>query len=156
MPNINGSYECKVDDKGRLALPTDLKKQLQTVINEGFILKRSVFYNCLELYPMAEWNKELAQVSKLNRFVKKNNDFIRMFMAGVRELPLDSSGRIQIPKDLIIFSGIEKEVVISSTINRVEIWDKTRYEAMISNPEVDFGQLAEDVMGNMPFSSEEN
>lgn len=149
MVNIIGSYECRVDAKGRLALPSGLKKQLLEVMNEGFVLKRSVFHNCLELYPMSEWNTEVSGVNKLNRFVKKNNDFIRMFMAGVKTLDMDASGRLQISKDLINYSGIKKEVVLSSAVNRIEIWDKVSYEKVINDPEVDFGQLAEEVMGDM-------
>jgi len=152
--NIIGSYECKVDAKGRLALPSGLKKQLLEVVNEGFVLKRSVFHNCLELYPMSEWNSEIAGVNKLNRFVKKNNDFIRMFMAGVKMLEMDASGRIQISKDLINYSGIKKEVVLSSAVNRIEIWDKESYENVVNDPEVDFAELAEEVMGNINLQEE--
>lgn len=155
MLNIIGTYECKVDSKGRFALPGGLKKQLLAALNEGFVLKRSVFHQCLELYPMTEWNKEISGVNKLNRFVKKNNDFIRMFMAGVKTISLDSAGRIQIPKDLVNYSSIEHDVVLSSSVNRIEIWNKDLYEQVITNPEVDFGQLAEDVMGNIMPETEE-
>jgi MraZ protein len=153
--NIIGSYECKLDAKGRLALPSGLKKQLETVVNEGFVLKRSVFHKCLELYPISEWNSEISGVNKLNRFVKKNNDFIRMFMAGVKMLDMDSSGRLQISKDLINFSGIQKEVVLSSSVNRIEIWDKEAYEAVINDSTVDFANLAEEVMGSIDSSNAE-
>ncbi len=149
MVNIIGSYECRVDAKGRLTLPAGLKKQLLELVNEGFVLKRSVFHKCLELYPMSEWNKEVEGVNKLNRFVKKNNDFIRMFMAGVKQIEMDNAGRLQISKDLIKFSGIKKEVVLTSAVNRIEIWDKASYEAVISDPDVDFAQLAEEVMGGI-------
>ena len=149
MVNIIGSYECKIDSKGRLALPSGLKKQLQSIVADGFVLKRSVFHKCLELYPKSEWDHEISGVNKLNRFVKKNNDFIRMFMAGVKMLDMDTSGRLQISKDLINFSGIEKEVVLSSSVNRIEIWDKKSYETTINNPDVDFAQLAEEVMGSI-------
>jgi MraZ protein len=138
-----------VDAKGRLTLPAGLKKQLLELVNEGFVLKRSVFHKCLELYPMSEWNKEVEGVNKLNRFVKKNNDFIRMFMAGVKQIEMDNAGRLQISKDLIKFSGIKKEVVLTSAVNRIEIWDKASYEAVISDPDVDFAQLAEEVMGGI-------
>ena len=154
MVNIIGSYECRVDAKGRLTLPAGLKKQLLELVNEGFVLKRSVFHRCLELYPMSEWNKEVEGVNKLNRFVKKNNDFIRMFMAGVKQVEMDNAGRLQISKDLINFSGIKKEVVLSSAVNRIEIWDKESYEQVISDPEVDFAQLAEEVMGGINSSEE--
>ena len=154
MVNIIGTYECRVDAKGRLTLPSGLKKQLLELVNEGFVLKRSVFHSCLELYPMSEWNNEIAGVNKLNRFVKKNNDFIRMFMAGVKMLDMDASGRLQISKDLIKFSGIKKEVVLSSSVNRIEIWDKENYENVINNPDVDFAELAEEVMGNINLDEE--
>ena len=152
--NIIGTYECRVDAKGRLTLPSGLKKQLLELVNEGFVLKRSVFHNCLELYPKQEWNAEIVGVNKLNRFVKKNNDFIRMFMAGVKMLDMDASGRLQISKDLIKFSGIKKEVVLSSSVNRIEIWDKDNYESVINDPEVDFADLAEEVMGNINLEEE--
>lgn len=154
MINLIGSYELKADAKGRVMIPSDLKKQVQPILNEGFILKRSIFQKCLELYPMSEWNKEAESLTKLNRFVKENNDFIRAFMAGVRTVELDNAGRIQIPKDLVNYAGIKKELVISSSVNRMEIWDKETYESVLNNPDVDFGALAEKVMGNNPRNNE--
>ena len=141
-------YECKADAKGRLMLPSGLKKQLAAELMEGFVLKRSVFNSCLELHPMAEWNAIMLDVNKLNRFVKKNNDFVRMFTAGVRMVDVDSTSRIQIPKDLINFAGINKQIVLASVGCVVEIWDKDKYEETVSDASVDFGALAEDVMGN--------
>ena len=121
--NLIGTYECKADAKGRLMLPSPLKKQLNSVLDEGFVLKRAVFQPCLELYPMSEWNKLMSKINKLNRFVKKNNDFIRRFTAGVKMVDLDVSGRLLVPKDLHSFAGISKEVVLSSAVNIIEIWD---------------------------------
>ena len=146
--NLIGTYECKADVKGRLMLPSPMKKQLAAVLQEGFVLKRAVFQPCLELYPMSEWNVLMQKVNKLNRFVKKNNDFIRRFTAGVKMVELDNSGRLLIPKDLHSFAGISKEVVLSSAVNIIEIWDKKRYEKAIDDAAIDFAELAEDVMGN--------
>lgn len=145
---IIGTYECKADDKGRLIVPAPLKKQLAPVLQEGFVLKRSVFDACLELWPMSEWNLMMAKINKLNRFNKKNNDFIRRFMAGVKMIEIDDLGRILITKDLKDFSSISKEVVFSSKVNIVEIWDKQKYESAVSSDDVDFAALAEDVMGD--------
>jgi len=146
--NLIGTYECKSDAKGRLMLPNVLKKQMAAVLADGFVLKRSVFQPCLELYPIQEWNAMMAKVNKLNRFVKKNNDFIRLFTAGVKMLELDVTGRLLIPKDLYAFAGISKEVVLSSAVNIIEIWDKEKYELAINDAAVDFPVLAEEVMGN--------
>lgn len=148
MNPLIGTYECKVDAKGRLPLPAGLKKQLVKVMEEGFVLKRSVFQNCLELHPMSEWNKVMSEINQLNRFVKKNNDFIRQFTAGVKVVEIDANSRIQIAKDLVAFAGISKDVVLSSSINVIEIWDKDKYEQSVNVDEIDFAQLAEEVMGN--------
>lgn len=148
MVNLIGTYECKADVKGRLMLPVAIKKQLQTILQEGFVLKRSVFQPCLELYPMKEWNTLMESVNKLNRFKKKNNDFIRRFTAGVKIIDLDVSGRLLIPKDLHSFAGIKKEIVVASAVNIIEIWDKEQYEKAINDATVDFADLAEEVMGN--------
>lgn len=148
MLNLIGTYECKADAKGRLMMPSPLKKQLAPAMAEGFIIKRAVFQPCLELYPIQEWNELMAKLAKLNRFNRKNNDFIRRFTAGVKPVELDATGRLLIPKDLQSFANIEKEVVVSSAINIVEIWDKDRYEKAIDDAQSDFADLAEEVMGD--------
>ena len=148
MVNLIGTYECKADAKGRIVLSSALKKQLLPLLQEGFVLKRSVFQPCLELYPMKEWNVLMAKVNKLNRFVKKNNDFIRRFTAGVKIVELDGTGRLLIAKDLQSFASISKNVVLSSAVNIIEIWDKENYERAIDETATNFADLAEDVMGN--------
>ena len=124
------------------------KKQLAPVLQEGFVVKRAVFQPCLELYPMKEWNLMMEKINKLNRFVKKNNDFIRRFTAGVKVVEMDASGRLLIPKDLCAFANIQKNIVLSSAINIIEIWDKDNYEKAIDDATTDFAALAEEVMGN--------
>ena len=128
-------------------LPSAIKKQLLPVLQNGFVLKRAVFQPCLELYPMVEWEALMQKMNKLNRFKKKNNDFIRRFTAGVKIVEVDSTGRLLVPKDLMLFSGISKDIVVSSAINIVEIWDKDKYEQAIDDAADDFADLAEEVMG---------
>lgn len=147
LNSLIGTYECKVDAKGRLMLPAAIKKQLLPSLQNGFVLKRAVFQPCLELYPMTEWEALMQKMNKLNRFKKKNNDFIRRFTAGVKMVEVDSTGRLLIPKDLMGFSGISKDIVVSSAINIVEIWDKDKYEQAIDDAAEDFADLAEEVMG---------
>ena len=148
MVNLIGTYQCKADVKGRLMLPIALKKQLGVNINESFILKRSVFQPCLELHPYSEWKMTMDKINTLNRFIKKNNDFIRMYTAGVRIVDLDNSGRILIPKDLLKTYFSKNNLVLTTAINIIEIWDKDSYENIINNPEIDFADLSEKVMGN--------
>lgn len=154
MINLFGVHEQKVDNKGRVLFPSGLKRQLSQVLNEGFVMKRSIFEKCLELYPMSEWQSEMKGVNKLNRFVRKNNDFIRMFMAGVKIVELDDAGRLLIPRDLIQWAQIDKEIVLASSLNRIEIWDKVLYETSIAEKADRFSDLAEDVMGDIKNEEE--
>lgn len=147
MDSLIGTYECKVDAKGRLMMPSALKKQLSPILQEGFVLRRSVFQKCLELYPIKEWQVLMQKINKLNKFKKKNNDFIRRFTAGVKMVEVDVNGRLLIPKDLTVFANISKNIVVASAINIIEIWDKDLYEQAINDAALDFADLAEEVMG---------
>lgn len=129
-------------------VPAPLKKQLPS-LESGFVLKRSVFDKCVELWPKSEWDLMMLKINGLNRFVKKNNDFIRKFMAGVKMVEIDDAGRLLITKDLIDFAGISKDLVLTSKVNIIEIWDKDLYEQSISGDDMDFSNLAEEVMGNL-------
>ncbi|MDO5509354.1 MAG: division/cell wall cluster transcriptional repressor MraZ [Weeksellaceae bacterium] len=152
MLNLVGSYECKLDDKGRLPLPMALRKQIAAFADEGFVLKRSVFQPCLELYPMSRWNKLMEKINKLNPFQARRNEFVRRFNAGVKLVDVDGNGRIQISKDLLAFAGMEKEVVVYGALDIIEIWDKDKYEASVNNQDIDFAAFTEEVMGNMDFN----
>ncbi|MGC6432271.1 MAG: division/cell wall cluster transcriptional repressor MraZ [Jejuia sp.] len=147
MHSLIGTYNCKVDVKGRMMIPAGMKKQFMPILDDGFVLRRSVFQKCLELYPMAEWQLLMQKMNKLNRFKKKNNDFIRRFSAGARIIEVDGNGRLLIPKDLTVFAEIKKDIVLSPSINIIEIWDAALYEQSIDDVATDFADLAEEVMG---------
>ena len=134
-------------------MPISLKKQLSKLINDGFVLKRSVFNHCIEMYPLSEWAKLMDKLNGLNRFNKKNNDFIRRFTAGVKSVEMDNSGRFLISKDLIKYASIDKEIVVSSSVNILEIWNKSTYEKVINEATLNFGPLAEEVMGDKNYGS---
>jgi MraZ protein len=148
LSHLIGTYQCKADPKGRVKIPTVLSKQLAGARQEAFVVKRAVFQPCLELYSLKEWNALMAKVNNLNRFKKKNNDFIRRFTAGVKIVALDATDRLLIPRDLAQFAGIEKTVVLSAAVNIIEIWNKDHYEKAIDEAAVDFAALAEEVMGD--------
>ena len=148
MPHLIGTYQCKADPKGRVKIPAALTKQLAGARQQAFVIKRAVFQPCLELYTLEEWNALMEKVNKLNRFKKKNNDFIRRFTAGVKVLELDVTDRLLIPRDLARIAHIDKEVVLSAAVNIIEIWDKAHYEKVIDEAAVDFAALAEEVMGD--------
>ncbi len=155
MKNFIGTYECKIDDKGRIKLPSSLVKQMENFGGDSFVVKRSVFQSCLEVYPMTGWEKLMEKINKLNRFQKKNADFIRQFTAGLKTVEPDNAGRLQISKDLTLFANLKKEIVITSAGALFEIWDKEAYESVIATSEEDFAKLAEEVMGDISFDDQE-
>lgn|ERR1019366_5174115 len=153
MINLFGVYECSADAKGRVMLPVALKKQLAKEIKNGFVMKRSIFSQSLEFFPMTTFNEMGKEVNKLNRFNKKNDAFIRLFNVGVTSIELDASGRFLIPKELLNVSKIKKDVVMAAAGDRVEIWDKKSYEKFIKEGAANFEKLAEEVMGGINSSS---
>lgn len=155
MISLLGEYDCKMDAKGRIMLPNGLKKQLESMIHEGFVVNRDIHEPCLVLYPQAEWNKVSSQLAKLNRFIKKNALFIRKFNNGATPLTLDGTGRMLIPKALSKTAGLDKEIKVIGNGERIEIWSAANYESMLNSEEFDFSALAEEVMGDISPNSDE-
>jgi len=148
MLNLLGEYDCKCDAKGRIMFPAGLRKQLQEVVHDGFVINRDMFSKCLVLYPMKQWSEVSTQVGKLNRFVAKNVQFIRRFNNGATKVELDSAGRLLLPPALAAFADVNKEVKLSALGDRIELWSKSAYDNMI-NEDVDMAALSEEVMGGV-------
>ncbi|NJB70805.1 MraZ protein [Saonia flava] len=155
MINLIGQFNCKADTKGRIMLPTVLKKQLAPVLNDGFVLKRSMFQRCLELHPMEYWNDISKQLREQNSFDKVNNTFFRIYTAGLAPVEIDGTGRLQIPKNLVEFAGISKEVVLTCSVGFIEVWDKDGYEETINVSDEEVAKMAEESMGSKKTEADE-
>ncbi|MCH7534610.1 MAG: division/cell wall cluster transcriptional repressor MraZ [Bacteroidetes bacterium] len=147
MANFIGEFDCKIDAKGRFLFPAGLKKQLDPADQEIFVINRG-FEQHLVLWPISVWESETRKLNKLNPYVKKNREFIRMFTNGATQLDIDGNGRLLLPKRLLRFASISKEIVLKSFINKIEIWDKGTHDKMMNNENDDLADLAEKVMGN--------
>jgi MraZ protein len=148
MLNLLGEYDLRLDAKGRLSFPAGLRKQLDGELQRGFVINRDVFQPCLVLYPMTEWELTRSMMQRLNRFVEKNNEFIRRFMNGATQVELDASDRLLLPKPLMDHAGIGKDIKMVAMMDRVEIWSKEEHAKRMSE-KVDLTALAEDVMGSL-------
>ncbi|MFO7977896.1 MAG: division/cell wall cluster transcriptional repressor MraZ [Bacteroidales bacterium] len=146
MTQLLGEYECKVDSKGRFVLPAGLKKQLSAGDQERFVVNRG-FEKNLTLYPESEWQKISREINSLNLYTKKNRDFVRYFFRGATELSVDAANRILLPKALLDYPGIQKELILFAYGQRIEIWAKEEYVSMMQQEPEDFSSLAEEVMG---------
>jgi MraZ protein len=147
MSHLLGTYDCKLDPKGRLMIPSDLKKQLPGVETDGLVIMRG-FEKQLTIYTKTEWDNTLAELSKLNQYDKKNRDFIRFFMHGAMGISVDSVGRTLLPKTLLDYAGISNEVVLYCVMDKIEVWSPAEYEAFMSNEPIDFSSMAEQIMGS--------
>lgn len=147
MKPLIGEYNCKVDDKGRFLVPSGLRKQLPEAQRDEFVINRG-FDNCLVMYPLSVWEKELRRIQSRNQYVKKNRAFTRMFLNGATPVSLDGNGRALIPKRLAEQLGLGKDLVLLAQIDKVEIWDQSTYDSWMEDPDFDFDELAEDVMSD--------
>ncbi len=139
--NLIGEYECKLDQKGRVILPSNLKKQISPEAKDMFVINRG-FENCLVLYPMNEWTAISEEINQLNLYNRKNRNFARYFYRGATELTLDASSRLLLPKSLMNYAGIEKVVILFAFSNRIEVWSKDKYEQLMTNEPEDFAFVA--------------
>ena len=142
-----GEYEVTFDAKGRFLLPVGIKKQLPEEAGEKFVISRG-FEKCLTLYPKKNWDPIMAELIKVNDYKAENREFLRYFTMGAAELELDSAGRLLVPPYLKTYAGLEKEVVLVSVINKIEIWDKSKYQQFFDSFSLEkYSDLAEKVMG---------
>ncbi len=146
MIGFLGEYEATLDAKGRFLLPAGFKKQLPEESTTHFIINRG-FEKCLTLYPQQSWEPIFSGISKLNDFDPKVREFRRYFLNGATQMELDSAGRLLLPKNLTEHAGLEKDIVLVSAVNKIEIWDKTKYKQFFETftPQ-SFSDLANEVM----------
>jgi MraZ protein len=146
MIGFLGEYEATLDAKGRFLLPAGFKKQLPEESATHFIINRG-FEKCLTLYPQQSWDPIFSDISKLNDFNPKVREFRRYFLNGATQLELDSAGRLLVPKNLTEHAGLDKDIVLVSAVNKIEIWDKSKYKQFFETftPQ-SFSDLANEVM----------
>jgi MraZ protein len=146
LTNLIGEFECRLDDKSRVILPAGLKKQISPEANDRFVINRG-FENCLVIYPMNDWKITSEEINRLNLYNRKNRDFVRYFYRGATELSLDNANRLLLPKQLLSYAGIVRDVVLFAFSNRIEVWARDKYEKLMTDEPEDFSLLAEEVMG---------
>ena len=143
-----------MDVKGRFLLPAGFKKQLPEEGNNLFVVNRGI-EQCLSLYPIKSWEPIFSSISKLNDFDPKVRDFRRYFLNGATQVELDSAGRLLLPKTLMEYAGLDKEVILASAVDKIEIWDKSKYKQFFETFSRDsFSSLANEVMNNKSLNNE--
>jgi MraZ protein len=147
MATFIGDYACKVDVKGRIILPMAFKKQMPADTQDRFVVRKDIFENCLVLYAIEDWNRQLEKIRKrINQYNREQNMFLRNFFKGTAELSLDNNNRMLVPKRLMDLIGADRDIVLAGQDGRIEIWAADIYNK-INMPSEDFANLAEKLMG---------
>jgi MraZ protein len=153
--NLLGTYSCKMDAKGRFMLPKGLKEQLGKKSEQGFVVGRDVFSKSLVIYTSKTWKELSKELHTLNRFVEENVEFLRRFSSGATGVELDNQGRLSMPGHLIEYANLEKDLIVTTISDRIELWDKKTYNDMLDS-KVDMGALSEKVMGDIKAKKEDS
>ncbi len=149
MSYLTGEFECKLDPKSRMMIPSGLKKKLPEVETEGLVINRGFgAKKHLVIFTKSQWDKKLDELSKLNEYEEDNIKVIRYFTRGATELSPDAAGRVLLPKFLLEYAGIQSDIVLACLINKIEVWDAAVHKEMMDEEPDNFGPLMQKVLGN--------
>jgi len=113
--------------------------------NDTFVMTRGI-NNCIDLYPLDQWQEIEKKLEGLNSFDQKDQRFIRMILQHANEDTMDSQSRVLVPQALLKYANIEKEVLVLGSLKKIELWNPQSYEEYINNDSDGYDQLAAEVM----------
>ena len=143
MSGLIGEYLCKLDDKGRLSLPSRLRAQFPESAGNTLVVNRG-FEKCLVLYTREDWSQEAGKLTAVDDFLSPEiRRFKRIFTNGANLVQIDNAQRILIPKKLCEYAELTDEVVLSAYGNKVEIWSRSNYETELSVDSDELSKLAQ-------------
>lgn len=142
---FSGSFLYSLDSKNRLSIPAKLRKNLQPESKDSFVITQGLG-TCLDLYPQDEWQIIVKRLRELNQFDPEQRKFTRVFLQNAMDVEMDSQARIILPQNLIQLAGIEKEVFILGSLDKIELWNPKTYDKYIASSPENYEQLAAKVM----------
>lgn len=151
MAGYTGQYDCKIDAKGRLKLPSGLLRQLPENQSGKFVINKGLDNN-LDLYTEAAWDKITQKLEQLNKFNSRQREFLRAFYKNAVHIEMDGSERVLIPKKAADLIGLKDEAVIMCYGSSIEIWSKEAYEATVNVDIDNFSDMADEILGNINWN----
>ncbi len=143
MTFFTSEYESKLDSKGRLVLPSRIKAQLPSTEGNDELVIRRGFEPCLIIYPMVEFKKVFSKISGLSEFNEEYRKLQRNFFSGTATVELDANGRFVIPKNMLGYAQLEKDLILVGMGNKVEVWNPSIYEKHLITDSGELSKLAE-------------
>ena len=142
MTFFTSEYESKLDAKGRLVLPARIKAQLPSGEGDELVIRRG-FEPCLIIYPMVEFKKVFSKISGLSEFNEEYRKLQRNFFSGTATVELDANGRFVVPKNMLNYAQLDKDIILIGMGNKVEVWSPSIYEKHLIKDSSELSKLAE-------------
>ena len=139
MAFFTSEYDCKLDAKGRLVLPARIKSSLPESSGNELVIGLG-FEKCLVVYPLLEFKKIYSKVAGLSEFNPDYRKLQRNFFRGNLEVELDNSGRFLIPKTMLNYAQLEKNVIVVGMGNKVELWNPELYQEQLYHDQTEFSE----------------
>ena len=139
MAFFTSEFECKLDAKGRLVLPARIKSGLPESAGNELVVGLG-FEQCLVVYPILEFKKIYSKIAGLSEFNPEYRRLQRNFFRGNSVVELDNSGRFLIPKTMLGYAQLEKEVIVVGMGNKVELWNPDLYQKQLYADQIEFSE----------------
>jgi len=139
-----GEYTHTLDNKDRFILPAKFREKIKTLKKKKLYLTRGLD-TCLSIYADEAWRKLEEKLEGLSFTKQISRTFNRLLFSGASEIDIDSQGRIILPEYLKDFAEIKREIVIIGVVNRIEIWDKERWNKFYQANKQKFEEMAENL-----------
>ncbi|MDH7605895.1 MAG: division/cell wall cluster transcriptional repressor MraZ [Melioribacter sp.] len=141
-----GSFKYSIDSKGRISIPFRFRKYINPEADGTFIMTRGLYRN-IDVYPLDFWKSEvLVRIDQLDDYIPEEATFKRMLFELSAEDKLDSQSRLLIPKNLLEFAGIDKEVFILGQNKKFELWNPNIYEEYKKEINVPYAEYSKNIM----------
>jgi MraZ protein len=123
---LRGSYPARIDDRGRLKLPTAFKSLVQD--QHGTRLHvTSVEGESVRLYPMPVWENLEARVKQMPSTHPARKRFLDRVNYFGQPAELDAQGRVVIPARLREAAGMTGDVDVLGQMEYLEVWNHDRF-----------------------------
>ncbi len=133
---FRGQFQHTLDDKGRVILPARFRDALSSDV----VLTRG-FDHCVDVWPQAEYDRKVEQSRRLPRERRVNRAYRRMLTASAHDHTLDSQGRLVVPAHLREYAGLDRDLVVNGDDEKIEIWDRERWEAYTAENEAEIASM---------------
>ena len=137
MPSFSGKYYYSVDSKGRIIIPAPFREIISANYSRKLYIVNAAFDKCLHLYPQEEWNRLEERVRAMPKMDEAVKFFMRKVIASAVEIELDKQGRVLIPVAHREDSSINGEIVVVGQIDKIELWDRKEWDAMVDPAKID-------------------